>query len=229
MSMDSKLRTDMVAEASFISLQVVLLAVGITCLLSILFVVLLYKKRGRLARMVETLLILPLFLPPSATGYFILKVCGRNGLIGKFLYENFGITIVFSMGAAVIASVVVTIPILYQNMMSAVRAVDEEVIQAAKVCGANRFILFVRIIFPLSKQGITNGLLLSFGRAFGEFGATILVAGNIPGKTQTLPMALYYAMENNNTEEVNLLLLIILGVAMMLLNLYSWYSRIRVD
>ena len=114
---------------------------------------------------------------------------------------------------------------MYQSIKSAVLEVDDEIKNAAKICGANRFTIFTKIVLPLSRRGILNGIILSFARAFGEFGATILVAGNIPGKTQTLPMALYYAMESNNDTEATKILLIILVVALILMNLYSYFSN----
>jgi molybdate transport system permease protein len=110
---------------------------------------------------------------------------------------------------------------MYQSIQAAIRSIDREVIEAARVFGANELTIWLKIIFPLSTNGILNGMLLSFARAFGEFGATILVAGNIPGKTQTLPMALYYAIENNNDGQAMSILLVIFIVAIFLLSLYK--------
>ena len=154
-------------------------------------------------------------------GYLILISLGKNSLIGKFLNQNFNVSIIFTVSAAVIAAIIVSVPIMYQSIKSAILSVDEDVINAARVYGANEWIVWTKIILPLSMNGILNGILLSFARAFGEFGATILVAGNIPGKTQTLPMAMYYAIENNNDGVATQILMIILIIAIFLMSIYK--------
>lgn len=208
-------------EALKVSLIVVLLVIIFTLFISVMMTVLMGLKKKNWTNLVELILILPMFIPPSAIGYLILIVLGRNGIIGKFLYQSFDISIIFTLTAAVIAGVVVTIPIMYQSIQAAIRSIDREVIEAARVFGANELTIWLKIILPLSTNGILNGMLLSFARAFGEFGATILVAGNIPGKTQTLPMALYYAIENNNDRQAMSILLVIFIVAIFLLSLYK--------
>ena len=215
----------MILDATITSLRVVITAVTISTILSLIAVFVVQESKSKLVKLFDWLMILPLFIPPSAIGYLILIVLGRRGFIGKFLGERFGISIIFTLTAAVIASIVVTIPIMYQSIKSAVLDVDEEIKNAAKICGAGKYTIFMKIVLPISARGILNGIILSFARAFGEFGATILVAGNIPGKTQTLPMALYYAMESNNVIEAKKILLIILGVALILINLYSYFSN----
>ena len=215
----------MVLDATLISLKVVIIAVTITFIISLSTVFIIEKNKSKWVKILDFIMILPLFIPPSATGYLILIILGRRGFIGRLLEQYFGISVIFTLSAAVIASTVVTIPIMYQSIKSAVLEVDDEIKNAAKICGANRFTIFTKIVLPLSRRGILNGIILSFARAFGEFGATILVAGNIPGKTQTLPMALYYAMESNNDTEATKILLIILVVALILMNLYSYFSN----
>ena len=190
-----------------------LLAMG-----AVIFIGFNQKKRYR---WLEGLFILPMFIPPSAIGYIILMIFGRQGWIGRFLYQMFDISIIFTLTAAVIAGIVVTFPIMYQSIKAAVLSIDEDVLNAARVYGASELTIWLKIIFPLSIQGILNGMLLSFARAFGEFGATILVAGNIPGKTQTLPMALYYAIENNDNQQALLILVVIFIVAIFLVSLYK--------
>lgn len=195
-------------EASKVSFTVVLLVVLIGLLLAMGAVIFIGFNQKKRYRWLEGLFILPMFIPPSAIGYIILMIFGRQGWIGRFLYQMFDISIIFTLTAAVIAGIVVTFPIMYQSIKAAVLSIDEDVLNAARVYGASELTIWLKIIFPLSIQGILNGMLLSFARAFGEFGATILVAGNIPGKTQTLPMALYYAIENNDNQQALLLSLI---------------------
>ncbi len=211
----------MVIEATKISLQVVLIAVLLTLVLSLLAVRFIGLNKRRMIQGLDVIFLLPMFIPPSALGYLILISLGKNSLIGKFLNQNFNVSIIFTVSAAVIAGIIVSLPIMYQSIKSAILSVDEDVINAARVYGANEWIVWTKIILPLSMNGILNGILLSFARAFGEFGATILVAGNIPGKTQTLPMAMYYAIENNNDGVATQILMIILIVAIFLMSIYK--------
>ena len=208
-------------EASKVSFTVVLLVVLIGLLLAMGAVIFIGFNQKKRYRWLEGLFILPMFIPPSAIGYIILMIFGRQGWIGRFLYQTFDISIIFTLTAAVIAGIVVTFPIMYQSIKAAVLSIDEDVLNAARVYGASELTIWLKIIFPLSIQGILNGMLLSFARAFGEFGATILVAGNIPGKTQTLPMALYYAIENNDNQQALLILVVIFIVAIFLVSLYK--------
>lgn len=154
-------------EALKVSLIVVLLVIIFTLFISVMMTVLMGLKKKHWTNLVELILILPMFIPPSAIGYLILIVLGRNGIIGKFLYQSFDISIIFTLTAAVIAGVVVTIPIMYQSIQAAIRSIDREVIEAARVFGANELTIWLKIILPLSTNGILNGMLLSFARAFG--------------------------------------------------------------
>ncbi len=215
----------MVLDATIISLKVVIIAITVCLALSIGAVFIINNTTNRVIKSLHYLILLPMFIPPSALGYIILVVFGRRGAIGKFLNDSFGVSIIFTITAAIIAAIIVTLPIMYQSIKSAIYAIDEDIINAAKICGAGKVIIFIKIILPLSYRGIINGLILCFARAFGEFGATILVAGNIPGKTQTLPMSLYYAMESGNSHEAKKILLIILTIALILMNLYSYFTN----
>ncbi|MEG2291456.1 MAG: molybdate ABC transporter permease subunit [Clostridium sp.] len=215
----------MIIDATLISLKVVIISVIITLFISILAIAFISRSNRKWIKYLEVLIILPMFIPPSAIGYLILLILGKNGFMGKILNNSFDISIIFTISAAVIASIIVTIPIMYQSIKAATLSIDTEIKEAARICGANEFIIFTKIILPLSIRGIFTGILLSFARSFGEFGATILVAGNIPGKTQTIPMAMYYAIENNNNEEAIRILIIVLIVAMILMNIYSYLSN----
>lgn len=218
----------MIIEALYISIKVVIISVAITLLISLITLKVIGHNELKIYKLLEVILIFPMFIPPSATGYLILLICGRKGVIGKVINENFNISIIFTVTAAIIASVIVTLPIMYQSIRSAVLGIDKEIKEAAKVCGASEFQIFIKIVLPLSKRGIFTGMLLSFARAFGEFGATILVAGNIPGKTQTLPIAMYYAIENNNNKDAISILIIVFAIAIFLMSIYSYVIN-RVD
>lgn len=141
----------------------------------------------------EALITLPLVLPPSVIGYGLLILIGRNSILGNFLYQH-GITIVFTWWAVVLAATVVAFPLMYQSAKGAFLSVDQNYEKAARVLGANEVRIFFTITLPLAWPGIIAGLVLAFARALGEFGATLMVAGNIPGQTQTIPLAIYFAV-----------------------------------
>lgn len=145
----------------------------------------------------ETVFTLPLALPPVVTGFLLLIILGKYGPIGSFLHEFFGVTVIFTPYAAIIAGVIVSFPLMYQSAKAAFTGINPCLEEVARSLGANpRKVLFT-ITIPLAWPGIAAGMALSFARALGEFGATIMVAGNIPGKTQTLPLAIYFAAESN--------------------------------
>jgi molybdate transport system permease protein len=143
---------------------------------------------------VESAITLPLVLPPSVVGYGLLMIIGKNGLLGKTL-SDMGISIIFTWWAAVLASTVVSFPLMYQSAKAAFNSVDLNYEKAARTLGASEIRIFFSITLPLAWPGILAGLVLSFTRALGEFGATLMVAGNIPGQTQSIPLAIYFAVD----------------------------------
>lgn len=192
-----------------LSLKISIAATLIVFLISSLLIKFLYKSTSLFKNIVETILIVPMVLPPSVVGYFILKVLGRRSPIGKFLFNNFNIQIIFSTEGAIIAAGIVSFPLMYQSIKSSVEAIDISYIEAARTMGASEWRIFTKIILPLCKPGILSGLVLTFSRALGEFGATLMVAGNIPGKTQTIPVAIYFAVESGDNRTANFLVLFI--------------------
>ena len=180
-------------EPVILSLKVAAIATVIAFFLGVFFAYLLTKKDIPGKNIWETVLILPLILPPSIVGYLLLKVFGKRGPIGAFLLDTFGIQVVFTWIACVIAASVVALPLMYQNAKGAFQSVDETYEMAAKTLGSSPFKVFRTITIPLSAPGIISGIVLTFARALGEFGATLMLAGNIPGKTQTIPTSIYYA------------------------------------
>lgn len=174
----------------------------------------------------EALFTLPLVLPPVVTGFMLLLLIGKNGPIGMLLEEYFAVKLVFTPYAAMLAGIVVAFPLMYQSAKSALMGVDSHLEEAAGMLGANGWRVFWTVTLPLSWQGIISGLILSFSRALGEFGATIMVAGNIPGKTQTLPLAIYFAAESNDLETAGYYVLIISGITFsMIWWLNSWQKK----
>ena len=209
-----------------LSVKVALLATVIAFFLGVFFAYLLTKRRVPGKNIWETILILPMILPPSIVGYLLLKVFGKRGLIGAFLLDTFGIQVVFTWIACVIAASVVALPLMYQNAKGAFQSVDPSYELAAKTLGSSSFKVFRTVTFPLSGPGIVSGIVLTFARALGEFGATLMLAGNIPGKTQTIPTAIYYAVVVGKDEKASMLVLIMVLFSFALVfGLNMWLKR----
>ena len=203
----------MIWEALLISLKVVLVSVFLSCTLGILLGYFMVEKNFKFKYIIETIIIFPMFLPPSAVGYLILLILGKKGVIGEFLYNNFDMSIIFTWIGAVIVGIVVSIPIMYQSLKTSLLSVNEDVKNAAREMGAINFKLYRLISLPLSKKGLYTGIVLSI--------ATILVAGNIQGKTQTIPMAMYYAIENGDSGLANKILILIVLISVILTFSYN--------
>lgn len=213
-------------EPIFLSIRVALLATVIAFFLGVLFAYLLTKKKVPGKNIWETILILPMILPPSIVGYLLLKIFGKRGPIGAFFLDTFGIQIVFTWIACVIAATVVALPLMYQNAKGAFQSVDPSYELAAKTLGSSSFKVFRTVTFPLSGPGIVSGIVLTFARALGEFGATLMLAGNIPGKTQTIPTAIYYAVVVGKDEKASMLVLIMVLFSFALVfGLNMWLKR----
>ncbi len=184
---------------AYVSLKISIMA---TCLTFLCGVSLGYATKGKknlVMELLDSLLMIPLVLPPTVIGLVLLLGLGIQSPLGAFL-DQIGVVLVFSWQGAVIAASIVSLPIMYQTARSAFEQVDPELIASARTLGAGRLRIFQKIIFPLAAPGILAGTILSFARALGEFGATLMIAGNIPGRTQTLPMAVYFSNEGGNTD-----------------------------
>lgn len=158
---------------------------------------------------VDAVLTLPMVLPPTVLGYYIIVVLGRRGIIGSWLWDAFGVTIMFTWQGAVVAAAVVAFPLVYRSARAAFEGVDGNLENAARTLGASETAIFLRVSFPLALRGVVAGVVLALARAMGEFGATLMVAGNLPGKTQTLSLAVYSATQAGNDALANELVLLI--------------------
>jgi molybdate transport system permease protein len=147
-------------------------------------------------------------MPPTVLGYYLLVLLGRRGWLGGWLHDNFGIDLIFTWQGAVIAASVVAFPLVFKPARAAFEAVDGQLEQAARVLGVSEVAIFLRVTLPLAWRGILAGVLLAFARALGEFGATLMVAGSIPGKTQTLSVAVYEAVQAGQDDLANGLVLL---------------------
>ena len=167
--------------------------------------------------MTEVLFSLPLVLPPTVLGYYLLVMIGRNGCIGRFLNEHFGVSLIFTWQGAVLAATIVSLPLVFKSAGAAFAAVNTQCEEAASTLGASRVAVFLRVSLPLAWRGILAGSMMAFARGMGEFGATLMVAGNLPGRTQTLSMAVYDAVQAGDYPQANFLVLIITLVSMVIL------------
>jgi molybdate transport system permease protein len=190
-----------------LSLRVAAIATAFTLAIGLGLARLFTSRRVPLLRLWEAIILLPMVFPPTITGYLLLILLGRRGPVGRLL-ASLGLQVIFTWGAAVIASITVSLPLMYQNCRAALRGVDPRLEDAGRTLGLSEARVFRRISLPLAMPGILAGLALSFARALGEFGATLMVAGNIPGRTQTIPLALYSAVEGDRGSEANLYLLV---------------------
>lgn len=191
-----------------LSLKVALWATLIDLVLGVALGYLLARKRFPGRELLDALLTLPMVMPPTVLGYYLLVVIGREGVLGSWLRETFGINLIFTWQAAVIAAAVVAFPLVLKGARAAFESVDGQLEQAALVLGIPPFGVFLRVTLPLAWRGVLGGTLLAFARSMGEFGATLMVAGSIPGKTQTLSIAVYEAVQAGQDDSANLLVVI---------------------
>ncbi len=157
-------------------------------------------KLRRLRMVFDVVLTLPLVLPPTVVGFFLLMVFGKNGVLGKFLYE-IGLPFVFSLRGAIVAAFVVSFPLVYRAVRSAMEQMDKQMVAAARTLGITEKKILFRVILPNCRSGILAGIILAFARSMGEFGATMMLAGNIPQKTQTMALAVYTAVQSGHREQ----------------------------
>jgi molybdate transport system permease protein len=207
-----------------LSVQVASAATILMIFIGITIAYILARKEFRGRELADMLLTLPLVLPPTVTGYYLIILFGRNGIIGKLVYEWTGWSIMFTWYAAVLASFVVAVPLLIKTARAAIESVDKSLIQAAYALGLTEFQTALHIVLPLAKRGIMAGIVLSFARAMGEFGATLMIAGNIPGKTDTLPIAIYASAGSGDWSTANMMVLcltVISGITLYLANKLS--------
>ena len=186
-----------------LSLQVALAATVLVVVIGTLMSFILARKTFKGKELLDILLTLPLVLPPTVIGYYLILFMGRNGLLGKYLFHLTGWSIMFTWYAAVLASFIVALPLMIKTTRAAFESVDQNLIKVSYTLGHGEFRTFFKVILPLSKKGMIAGAVLSFARAMGEFGATLMVAGNIPGKTATMPIAIYTSASSGDWAKAN--------------------------
>jgi molybdate transport system permease protein len=205
-----------------ISLATSLMATAVTLVAGLAAAAWRQNRAGAGAALIDGIFILPLVLPPTVVGFLLLLLFGRNGPLGKLLLQ-FGASVVFSWPATVIAATVVAFPLMYITARAALEQVDPHLLQAARTLGASEARIFREVALPLAWPGVLAGTILSFARALGEFGATLMLAGNIPGKTETIPIAIYFAVEADEIQRAMAWCAVDVGISIILLGgLYYW-------
>jgi molybdate transport system permease protein len=209
----------------FLSLKVAGTATLFSTVFGVSVALLAARKNFWGKEILDAVMTLPVVLPPTVLGYYLLVLLGRNGPIGGWLQETFSITLIFTWQGAVIAASVVAFPLVYKSSRAAFESVSGKFEDAARVLGQTEFMVFVRVTLPLAWRGILAGAMLSFARALGEFGATLMVAGSLPGKTQTLSIAVYEAVQSGDDYVANFLVIITSIVCVVVLLASNYFLR----
>lgn len=207
-----------------ISLKTAFLATTITFVIGIVVSYLMANYRGRYKGLLDGIFTLPLVLPPTVVGFFLLLLLGKNSFIGQILLK-FDFTIIFSWWATIISATVVAFPMMYRTSRAAFEQIDSNMISAARTLGLSEWKIFYKIAIPLAWPGIIAGVVLSFARALGEFGATLMIAGNIPGKTQTMPVAIFFAVEGGDMTKAYMWVAIITLISIVMILILNYWSE----
>ena len=215
----------MIWESLKLSLLVVSIATAIISIVGIAAAFVLAKRDFRGKELLDAVLTLPLVLPPTVTGYYLIVLLGRRGLLGSYIYHLTGWTVTFTWQAAVIAATVVTLPLMVKAGRAAIESVNPYYEIASYTLGKSELETFFRITLPLARRGILAGIILSFTRALGEFGATLMLAGNIPGKTQTMPLAIFEAVISGEDRRAQMLALILTAISLVAVYLTNKLSH----
>ena len=210
----------------WISLKTATVATAIAFFLGVAIARGMLDYKGKFKGAIDGLLTAPLVLPPTVVGFLLLLLLGRNGFVGQIL-ASFGINVVFSWYATVIAATVVAFPLMYKTALGAFKQIDPNLIACAKTLGASQGRIFWQIIIPLAKPGLIAGTLLTFARALGEFGATIMLAGSIPGKTETIPIAIFLAASGGAIDRALILVLVLLLICLSVMMAVDYCSDIN--
>jgi molybdate transport system permease protein len=206
-------------------LQVAAVSTALIVLAGIPVAYFLARKDFRGKELIDVLFTLPLVLPPTVTGYYLIILFGRNGFIGRVIYEWTGWSIMFTWYAAVLASFIVALPLMIKTTRAAIESVDRNLINASYTLGHSEFNTALKVILPLAKRGIVAGTVLSFARAMGEFGATLMLAGNLPGRTDTMPIAIYSLAGSGEWSQAHLMVMLMTAMSGVFLYIANRYTK----
>lgn len=209
----------------WISLKVAVISTIIVMILSIIIARLLYRGTGHFTKLLESLILLPIVLPPTVMGFILLIIFSPRGFVGQFFQNVLHLPVVFTMTGAVIASVIVSFPLMYQHTVQGFRNIESKMLNTARTMGASENKIFFKLILPLSKRAILAGIMMSFARAIGEFGATLMLAGYIPNKTNTLPLEIYFLVEQSRENEAWLWVLVLVTFSIAVIGTLNFANR----
>lgn len=211
----------------WISLKTATVSIFITFFLGILVAKWVVNLRHEKLKMIlDGILTLPMVLPPTVVGFFLLYLFGVKRPIGLFFLEYFGVKIAFSWSATVLAAVVISFPLMYRSARGAFEQVDQNLVYAARTLGMREGKIFWRVVMPMALPGVASGGVLAFARGLGEFGATAMIAGNIAGKTRTLPLAIYSEVASGNMEGAYDYVLIIVCISLLVIFCLNWFTSL---
>ena len=208
-----------------ISIRTASAAIVVTFFLGLLAARLVAGIRRRSVKMIlDGILTLPLVLPPTVAGFFLLYIFGVRGPVGRFFLEFFAVKIAFSWGATVLAAVAISFPLMYRSARGALEQVDRNLIYAGRTLGMGEWAIFRKVSLPTALPGVASGGVLAFARGLGEFGATAMIAGNIAGKTRTLPLAIYSAVAGGDMETAWDYVTVIILFSFIVVALMNWFT-----
>ncbi|MBB4832216.1 molybdate transport system permease protein [Staphylococcus hominis] len=209
----------------WISIKVALISTIIVSILGIFICRTLYKRKGHATQFFESLILLPMVLPPTVLGFILIIIFSPRTFVGQFFQNILHLPVVFTMTGAVIASVIVSFPLMYQHTIQGFRSINPKMLNTARTMGASERKIFYRLILPLSKRSIIAGIMMSFARAIGEFGATLMVAGYIPNKTNTLPLEIYFLVEQGKENQAWLWVLVLVAFSITVISMLNFANR----
>lgn len=208
-----------------ISLRTATLSIIVTFFLGVAAAQLVYRLKSKTMKTIlDGLFTLPLVLPPTVAGFFLLYIFGMRRPIGKFFIEYFAVKVAFSWGATVLAAVVISFPLMYRSARGAFEQVDLDVLSAGRTIGMSEWKIFWKVQLPIAWPGVISGAVLAFARGLGEFGATAMIAGNIKGKTRTLPLAVYSAVASGNMKEAGKYVAVLVCISFIVVICMNYFS-----
>lgn len=208
-----------------ISLRTAILSIIVTFFLGVAAAQLVFRLKSKMMKTIlDGLFTLPLVLPPTVAGFFLLYIFGMRRPIGKFFIEYFAVKVAFSWGATVLAAVVISFPLMYRAARGAFEQVNPDVLSAGRTIGMSEWKIFWKVQLPIAWPGVVSGAVLAFARGLGEFGATAMIAGNIKGKTRTLPLAVYSAVASGNMKEAGEYVAVLVCISFIVVVCMNYFS-----
>ncbi|AYX90496.1 molybdate ABC transporter permease subunit [Staphylococcus cohnii] len=209
----------------WISLRVAVISTIIVTILGVFISRWLYKRRGFITRLLESFIVLPIVLPPTVMGFILLIIFSPRSVIGRFFSDFLHLPVVFTLTGAIFASIIVSFPLMYQHTVQGFRSIDPKMLNTARTMGASESKIFFKLVLPLSKRSILAGVMMSFARAIGEFGATLMVAGYIPNKTNTLPLEIYFLVEQGKENQAWLWVIVLVAFAVTVIGTINLLNK----